>query len=693
MRINDKTKEQLIEESAVMRQRITELEKLETERRKTEESLKESEKRFRVLFEQAAVGVAQIISETGQFVRTNQKYCDIVGYSLEEMGNLTFQKITHPDDLQEDLNNMKLLIKGEIREFSMEKRYFHKNGSIVWVNLAVSPMWKAGEKPDYHIAVVEDITKRKKAEEALCESKDKFRTYYDKAPMGYQSLDDSGCIIDVNDTWLETLQYSRDEVLGRSFGDFLAPAYIDKFRENFPCFKKSGEVLGIEFEMIHKDGSHRLMAINGRVSYDEKGEFNRTHCILNDITEYKKAEERIKKQQYYLEKAQEIGAIGTWELDIVRNVLIWTDQNYRNFGVPLGTPLTYEIFLDRVHPDDREYVNAEWMAAIKGNPYDIEHRLIINGKIRWVREKADVTFDEEGNGVYAIGFTQDITKRKLMEEEIKKHRDSLNELVSERTAELENANEKLRLEINERSRAEAEALQASHMAALGELAAGVAHEINNPINGVINYSQILYNRSRDGSKEEEIAGKIIKESDRVAGIVHNLLSFARDGREKKSPVQVHEIITSTVGLSKALLKKDGIIFKVNIPPNLPQVIAHTKQMIVVFLNIISNARYALNHKYNGRDGKKNLEITAVKRTVEGRPFIRVAFYDNGEGIPASITDRILNPFFSTKPANDGTGLGLSISHSIINDHGGKLFVESVEGEYTKVMVDLPLRQG
>ncbi|KKL23748.1 hypothetical protein LCGC14_2422280, partial [marine sediment metagenome] len=112
--------------------------------------------------------------------------------------------------------------------------------------------------------------------------------------------------------------------------------------------------------------------------------------------------------------------IGTWELDLLKNELIWTDQNYRNFGVTIGTPLTYEIFLDCVHPDDRDYVNTEWMTAIDGKPFDIEHRLIVDGKVRWVREKAYVDFDKNGKAIIAIGFTQDITDRKKADKALRK---------------------------------------------------------------------------------------------------------------------------------------------------------------------------------------------------------------------------------------------------------------------------------
>ncbi len=145
------------------------------EHKKSEKALKESEKRFRTLFEQAGVGVAQIVSETGKFVRINKKYCDIVGYSEEELEKLTFQEITHPDDLKVDLDNKQLLIEGKISEFSVEKRYVHKNGSIVWVNLTISPMWKVGEKPNYHIAIVEDITERKHLEKSVLEIEERER--------------------------------------------------------------------------------------------------------------------------------------------------------------------------------------------------------------------------------------------------------------------------------------------------------------------------------------------------------------------------------------------------------------------------------------------------------------------------------------------------------------------------------------
>ncbi|MBI4698527.1 MAG: PAS domain-containing protein [Nitrospirae bacterium] len=244
-------------------------------------------------------------------------------------------------------------------------------------------------------------------------------------------------------------------------------------------------------------------------------------------------------------------------------------------------------------------------------------------------------------------------------------------------------------DITERRLAEAEAFRASHLASLGELAAGVAHEINNPVNGIINYSQILVNEAGKGSREYDIAGRIIKEGNRIAKIVNGLLSFARDRKEDKMSVSIHEALSNSLSLTEAQMRKDGIEVRINIPPGLPVIFAHQQQIEQVFLNIITNARYALNQKYNGADSNKALEITGEEISYNNNKYLRIIFHDNGIGIPAGNIVKVLNPFFSTKPANQGTGLGLSISHGIINDHAGRINLESVEGEFTKVLIDLP----
>lgn len=248
-------------------------------------------------------------------------------------------------------------------------------------------------------------------------------------------------------------------------------------------------------------------------------------------------------------------------------------------------------------------------------------------------------------------------------------------------------------DVTEKIRMEAETRRSSHLASLGELAAGVAHEINNPINGIINYAQILTNCTA-GEREREIAERVIREGNRIAVIVRNLLTFARQRREVRRVVSVSEILADVLALAETQLRRDGICLKIEVPESLPPIHVHPHHLQQVFLNLISNARYALNEKFPAYHKEKELSIRSFLLGGEGAERrIRILFEDRGCGIPHRHREKVLNPFFSTKPPDKGTGLGLSISLGIVRDHGGDLAIESVEGEFTRVIIDLPACAG
>ena len=271
-----------------------------TERKRAEEALRESEERFRIIFEQAAIGVAQIVTKTGQFIRTNQRYCDIVGYTQDEMIKSSFIKITHPDDLQVDLDNMQKLIKGEIREFSMEKRYYHKNGSVVWVKLTVSPMWNVGEKPNYHIAVVEDITERKRAEEALREGEEKYRSLFEAAEDAIFIVEatEEGLpvLVDCNESTLDMFGCSREEIVGKNIEELSPSVQPDGRLSKEVIFATVKAVLDgnpqfVEFTHCKFDGTlfETEITIN-RLDIEKKPYLQ---AIIRDVTERKLAEETL----------------------------------------------------------------------------------------------------------------------------------------------------------------------------------------------------------------------------------------------------------------------------------------------------------------------------------------------------------------------------------------------------------------
>ena len=239
-----------------------------------------------------------------------------------------------------------------------------------------------------------------------------------------------------------------------------------------------------------------------------------------------------------------------------------------------------------------------------------------------------------------------------------------------------------------------EALRAGQLAAIGELAAGVAHEINNPINGIINYSQILLddhqNQEQGDGLHEDILKRIIKEGERIAVIVRNLLSFARQRDEFIDGIQIGEVIKDSLSLLMHQIHKDGIQVVVNVAGNLPCLKGNPQQLQQVFVNLLTNACYALNQKYPGQDPEKRLEITSSVIELEGRKFIRTTVTDWGAGIAQDVIDHIFDTLFTTKPPGKGTGLGLSISKGLARDHHGHLSLTSTPGSPTVATLDLPV---
>lgn len=248
-------------------------------------------------------------------------------------------------------------------------------------------------------------------------------------------------------------------------------------------------------------------------------------------------------------------------------------------------------------------------------------------------------------------------------------------------------------DVTRQRKLEEQLVQSAKLASIGELAAGVAHEINNPINGIINYAQLLLNKAEPGSREARFIEGIIREGERVAEIVRDLLTFARvDPDAGTSPAYIHDILKATLTLVGQQLEKDHILLEVEETPNLPPIRCRSQRIQQVFLNLISNARSALNERFPGSDPNKKLTIRIEEVQKEGQRYVRTSFHDRGVGIPQQNLPHIFTPFFTTKRPGEGTGLGLSVSYGIVKDHGGTIEVESVEGEYAIFRVDLPVDQ-
>lgn len=232
--------------------------------------------------------------------------------------------------------------------------------------------------------------------------------------------------------------------------------------------------------------------------------------------------------------------------------------------------------------------------------------------------------------------------------------------------------------------------QTAKLASLGELSAGVAHEINNPLNGVINFAQLLKDEgvSRTDFEGEMIDG-IIEEGGRIASIVRGLLTFARHDEQPVGRVSFGEAVASSLALFGRQFEKDGIRVETELPDDLPPVRADQTRLRQVVLNMVSNAHHALKSR-GGDDADDKLFRISARRVERGESaFVRAEFYDNGVGIMPEVLERVFDPFFTTRRDSGGTGLGLSISFGIIREYGGTIRAESEPGEFARFIIELP----
>ena len=394
-------------------------------------------------------------------------------------------------------------------------------------------------------------------------------------------------------------------------------------------------------------------------------------ALLVEIAEHEKTEKALQKSEASLAKAQRIARLGNWDWDIQTNTLNWSEEVYRIFGVTqkdFGN--TYEEFSEFIHPEDRDFVRKAVQEALRGKSYVVEHRIVLpGGAVKFVFEQAEVTLDEGGHPVKMLGIVQDITEKKEKEMQL---------IMSER------------------------------LAALGQMASGVAHEINNPLATISACAEGLLNRIRKGQMGTELFENYLKIIDeevlRCKRITTGMLSFVRKAPYEKKDVDLNLILDKAI----ELIGFQGRLKEVEVLKHYSGTLivkGSEGELKQVLLTIIVNALDAMGDKGSLRlvtgttppgaafpYSEGFAAHDAVSKLAEGRGDEALAFVkvsDTGPGIPPELTAKIFDPFFTTKAEKGGTGLGLSIAHKIVKDHNGSIVVASERGKGTTFTVIMP----
>jgi PAS domain S-box-containing protein len=390
------------------------------ERKQVEEALRTSEQRFRGTFNQAAVGIAQVGID-GQWLLVNQKLCDIVGYTREELLEQTFQDITHPDDLDADLEYARQMLAGEIQRYSMEKRYICKDTSQAWINLTGSIVRNCSGEPEYFIAVVEDISDRKRAEEDLRQSiKDLSDIKFALDQAAIVAITDArGVITYVNDKFCELSQYSREELIGQTHRLINSDYHSKEFFQNLWLTICSGKVWQGEIKNQAKDGTYYWVDTAIIPFLDDRGKPFQYLAIRFDITKRKRTEEALWETNQRLQALIQSAPVAIEILDPEGNVQLWNPTAEQIFGWSeqevLGCPLPI------ITPDKQEEFKAFLHNVLQGKVCTgLEtQRCRKDGSLIDISLSKAPLRDAQGNIIGVMAIITDITERKRTEEMLK----------------------------------------------------------------------------------------------------------------------------------------------------------------------------------------------------------------------------------------------------------------------------------
>ena len=490
----------------------------------------------------------------------------------------------------------------------------------------------------------------------LADSREKYQLYFDHSPVGYQSLDENGCILDVNQTWLNLLGYEKEEVLGKWFGDFLHPEEKELFRQRFSTLIQSTEtVRGVVVSLRLKSGQLMTAEYTVRIGRDNQGNFLRTHCVFQDISERIKAEASLKESEIKFRSYIENSPYG---------IFLW-DGNGRfqdaNAAACKMSGYAYRDLLelsitDVVLEESRTEALDEFENLIARGCSSIE--LPFRQKSG---EKIFCSVDSVrlGPDKY-LGFVQDVTSRKLAEIE----REKLQEQLT----------------------------QAQKMEAIGRLAGGVAHDFNNLLTAIQGFSELLQSALAPGDPLKKDVEEIQKAADSAASLTSQLLTFSRKQIASPKVLDLNKKISSSEKMLRRIIGED-INFTFLPGADTGNVFIDPGQVDQILINLIINSRDAMPDGGSlsistGKVAVKSIDCNTCGNGLPG-DFVRLSVTDSGTGMDEETLKNVFEPFYTTKDSGKGTGLGLATIHGIVHQNQGHIHIESTPGAGTSFSIYLP----
>jgi PAS domain S-box-containing protein len=577
----------------------------------------------------------------------------IFGYSAEEMIGTSIARIIPRDRLGEEADILRSVRQGEAVRH-LETRRLTRDGRTIDVSLSSSPIRDSAGRVVGASKVARDVTEAKRAEMLLREREAVLRIYAEHSPVAVAMFDTRMRYLVASRRWIEDYRLENTPLIGRSHYEIF-PNLPVRWR-GIHTRALRGEVMQCEEDAFEYDGRVDWLRWEVRPWHHADGVIGGIIIFVEDIGPRKQAERALRENIERTAFALESAGVGTWDVDFATQTVRMSTVAEMQFGYEPGTfPGTFEAFMDRVHPEDREHVERSVIdVGPRGGDFQISYRVVRpDQSVRWLSGSGRATNDQAGQPQRVAGVSIDVTERRNLE---------------------------------------AQYQQAQKMEAVGRLAGGVAHDFNNLLTAILGSCDMLMDDLPPADERRHDVEEIQRAGQSAAGLTRQLLAFSRKQIIRPTALDLNVVVSEMRRLLERMIGED-IRVTMRLAPGELRFMGDRGQMEQLIANLAVNARDAMP-----RGGSLTIETQSVTLdehyaerhfSVTPGAYVSLVVTDTGVGIPADVLTHIFEPFFTTKEAGKGTGLGLATVHGVVSRLGGSVSVYSEVGIGTSFKVYLP----
>jgi PAS domain S-box-containing protein len=617
------------------------------ERRRAEQRLRRAEQELQIIIDTIPAFVWSALPD-GSLDFINQRWIKL-GLSLEDLQGLNWVGVIHPDETHRIVDSWQAAVAAGTPYENVE-RVRRSDGEYRWILSRADPLRDESGNIIKWYGVDTDIEEQKRAEESSHEKANLLDLTHDTIFV----RDANDVITYWNHGAEELYGWRREEAIGRISHQLMQTIFPEPLANIRDKLQRTGRWEG---RLIHtkRDGIQVVVASRWSMRQDERGQFSGTLETNNDITERQRAEDALRRSEAELAEAQRLSLTGSFSWNTFLKTRHWSDQTYRLFEYEPGIEPTDDLFLQRVHPEDREFVQETLRQASRdGRGFDLEHRLMMPDRsIKHVHAVAHVTKDDSGH-IEVVGATTDITANKRAIEELQQ--------------------------------TQGELARVTRLTTMGQLAASIAHEINQPLTGVITNGTTCLHWLADETinidKARHAAERIVRDGRRASDVIDRIRGLMTKSAPQNAEVDMHSLVKDALAMIRTELQTRKVSVRTELAAMPSFVRGDRVQLQQVILNLVLNgvdSMLAVNNRPR---------TLVIGSRFEGSGDIAIFIRDQGTGIRPEIIDKIFDPFFTTK--SDGIGMGLAICRSIVETHSGRLWASTASPYGSLFQFTLPI---